>query len=657
MYNRSMRKFFLIILLSLGLTTTSYGSYLDDWPDDSICSWLKQKPTHEGYLGQAKKRGLSCGGEVAIKPSTAASVEDAETIQIEPAELEMTSRLVGEFNLKQLSENLNPNLGVLSTLIGKVDINQDGYDDFVVGNAAFDNQHRNAVNEFSKPVFLFWNNSIKEYVVDGDVQKGLPFMYFPHRVHSSVNPKNGLTYLFVTDTGHDLANYDYSKGMNNLPPNCGAQNRLFTYDPSSGGVEEVQLPQLNDYSHGLAAGDMNGDQVTDYVVLNINAIGFPEKCLFNGEEYTNESYILYSNKKGGFDKVDLKLNYKKATHDRRKKTHPAGTVAVDSNNDVYLILGSTHFSDSIYAFKQDSKASFTETSQVSAPEFMRVDGASASHAEVLYADIDADGVKEVVSGIVNSKHDGRYVQLLDFSNGQLTDRSHDLVQSLSDASKGKDWCVDLFFNEQTAWNQPILTCTHMRAPASKNRGSFFTWTEGKLQLAKIKSDSLSDWTRRFYPVTLGQKTVFVGHEIQGKRLIEGRALFDSIHLYLIQPPKEKLPPSNTFDGNYYFKLIITHSDGRFFSPGGGLIEIKNGILSVWNTRRVLRDVDSTIDKFDTFKGYIDENGDFQATFEFNGCGPGDCQEELISLKGNIHRDGQLFGDFLNKVVSFELQKK
>ena len=78
---------------------------------------------------------------------------------------------------------------------------------------------------------------------------------------------------------------------------------------------------------------------------------------------------------------------------------------------------------------------------------------------------------------------------------------------------------------------------------------------------------------------------------------------------------------------------------------------------MWNTRRVLRDVDSTIDKFDTFKGYIDENGDFQATFEFNGCGPGDCQEELISLKGNIHRDGQLFGDFLNKVVSFELQKK
>ena len=55
-------KLSLLLFLSLGLVTMSYGSYLDDWPDDSICSWLEQKPTHQGYLGQAKKRGLNCGG-------------------------------------------------------------------------------------------------------------------------------------------------------------------------------------------------------------------------------------------------------------------------------------------------------------------------------------------------------------------------------------------------------------------------------------------------------------------------------------------------------------------------------------------------------------------------------------------------------------------
>jgi len=151
----------------------------------------------------------------------------------------------------------------------------------------------------------------------------------------------------------------------------------------------------------------------------------------------------------------------------------------------------------------------------------------------------------------------------------------------------------------------------------------------------------------------GEKKITLKGDIDARQLT---GMYSDMNV-VFELDKVMLEPSNEFDGNYYFKLIITHADGRSWSPGGGLIEIKNGILSVWNTRRTLKDVDSTIDKFDTFKGQIDENGDFQATFEFNGCGPGDCQEELISLEGNIHSDSKLFGGFLNKVISFELEKK
>ena len=48
-----MKKLFLFILLSLGLSATSYAGPYDDWPDDSICMWLDMKPTHAGYLGEA----------------------------------------------------------------------------------------------------------------------------------------------------------------------------------------------------------------------------------------------------------------------------------------------------------------------------------------------------------------------------------------------------------------------------------------------------------------------------------------------------------------------------------------------------------------------------------------------------------------------------
>jgi|APSaa5957512535_1039671.scaffolds.fasta_scaffold16021_2 hypothetical protein len=55
-----MKKLCLLLILAFGLTSISFAGPYDDWPDDSICSWLEQKPTHEGYLGEAKKRGLSC---------------------------------------------------------------------------------------------------------------------------------------------------------------------------------------------------------------------------------------------------------------------------------------------------------------------------------------------------------------------------------------------------------------------------------------------------------------------------------------------------------------------------------------------------------------------------------------------------------------------
>jgi len=580
------------------------------------------------------------------------------------SDLEMFTKFVGEFNMKKLSENSNPNISAFSPITDKFDINQDGHDDFIVGNTTLNTDQRNPPNEFSKPVILFWDNNIKEYVVDDNVQKSLPFLYFPRRIHGSINPKTGLTHLFIADTGLDLANYNMSKGLANLPPNCGAQNHLITYDPSSKKVTEIQLPKLWDYSHALAAADMNGDQITDYVVLNSPYIKYPQKCSFNGVAYTNGSYILYSNKNGGFDKVNIQLNYKGYS---KTPTITSGIAIVDDNNDTFLLLGSEDPGDSIYAFKQDSKTSFTETSRVNAPAIMSTNGKSGAYSEVLYADVDSDGTKEVVASVNSEKWTGRYIQLLDFKNGELRDRSKDVVQSNPASKDGNDWCLHLFFNEKTAWNEPILTCTN-NSLSHKSRGYFYTWTENKLQLAKIKSTNkeawekeiLEKWIREIYPMTIDQKNVFVGHELTGERKVNGHSFFDVKVFNLIEPPeppKKKLAPSNDFDGNYKFKLTLTDPDGHSWSPGGGLIEIKNGILSVSIKSRTLKDVDSSTDKFDTFEGQIDKNGDFMATFEFNACGPGDCEEEIIVLEGNINNNSKLSGKFLDKVVAFELTKE
>ena len=63
------KRILLTALIAIGFIGTTFAGLYDDWPDDSICGWLEQKPTHAGYLGEAKKRGLTCEGGKAVKGS------------------------------------------------------------------------------------------------------------------------------------------------------------------------------------------------------------------------------------------------------------------------------------------------------------------------------------------------------------------------------------------------------------------------------------------------------------------------------------------------------------------------------------------------------------------------------------------------------------
>ena len=63
------KRILLTALLAICFIGTTFAGLYDDWPDDSICGWLEQKPTHAGYLGEAKKRGLTCEGGKAVKDS------------------------------------------------------------------------------------------------------------------------------------------------------------------------------------------------------------------------------------------------------------------------------------------------------------------------------------------------------------------------------------------------------------------------------------------------------------------------------------------------------------------------------------------------------------------------------------------------------------
>jgi len=617
-----MKKLFLLLILSFFSTQSFAGSCPDG--SDPVKS-ISDDGTYFVY---------KCGGSAPSSSET--SKKTTTSVKVKPKELEASLASVGEFDLKKLGENTNPNLYAFSVHGETFDINQDGHDDLIIPIASMNSKHKNVPNEFSKPALLFWDDSLKKYEVDKEVQKALPLLYWPRRIRSSINPKTGFTEIFVADMGLDLAGYDFSKGIENLPPNCGGQNHLITFDPSSGKVAEIPLPKLWDVSHGLAAADLNGDQVTDYVVLNSPYIKYPAKCQYKGVDYTNESYILYSNKKGGFDKTSIKLNYKGYS---KAPSIQSGEVIFDENNQAYLVIGSEGGKGDahLYLMKKDSKTSFTETSKVKAPAILKTVGAPV-YGEILVADVDADGKEEIIASS-NTVDDsismwvGRYVQIFDIKNGKLLERPDEITQSpTSEITKGSDWCHHLFFNEQSAWNEPILTCTTITSQIKTKKTSFYTRNNNMLQQAKMKFKSYDDidnfnWMRSFYPLTLNEQTIFVGRQLTGKKIINGEMVFNSIKLYLLKPPAKNIKPvkplepikkvgeaANTFDGSYALIIRTEPTDG-FKNIGTAQFIIKDGKISVSRKYRWLQT--SSIISYDTFEGVIDKEGNINASFELN----------------------------------------
>ena len=609
-----MKKISLVLILTL----FSILSYAGSCPDgsDPVRS-ISEDGTYFVY---------NCGGakNPASKADNITSKKTTTTPKVKPMELEASLTFLGEFDLKKLGENSNQNLFAFSAHSETFDINQDGHDDLIIPITSMNSKNQNVPYEPAKPILLFWDNDIKEYVINEEVQRALPSFQWPRRIRSSINPITGLTEIFVADTGLDLASYDMSKGMENLPPNCGAQNHLITYDPVSGKVDEIPLPKIWDYPHGLATGDLNGDQITDYVVFNSPYINFPAKCLFKGAGYTNESYILYSNTKGGYEKTDIKLNY------QGWSTVPSiqsAEIIVDENQ-TYLILGSEggkgKGDGSLYLMKQDSKGSFTETSKALTLDLFRQIGKPV-YGEILVADVDADGEEEVIaaSNVIDDSKAlwvGRYVQIFDIKNGKFSERSDAINKSSTiDDNKGGDWCQHLFFNEKTAWNMPFLTCTNL-TPQIEERGSFYVRSDNKFQFAKMKFKSNQEnedfaWMKSFYPITIDQQTIFVGRKISGKKVINGVDGYNSIKLYLLKPPVKAAQASNAFDGSYSFTLDRFNPSEGSFNLGSGTLEISDGKISVAKKSRQLKT--SSTSYYDTFEGQIDKQGNITSSFTVN----------------------------------------
>ena len=108
-----MKKLFLFILLSLGLTSISLAGYLDDWTDDQLCGWMDNPSPPEHIVAEINKRGLSCGVSNKASASSTTTTNTSNTDTSVIGELSMDFELTSydvEFNEKVTEELLSETL-------------------------------------------------------------------------------------------------------------------------------------------------------------------------------------------------------------------------------------------------------------------------------------------------------------------------------------------------------------------------------------------------------------------------------------------------------------------------------------------------------------------------------------------------------------------
>ena len=104
-----MKKLFLLLLLSLGLTSISYAG-IEGWPDSSVCMWLKSNSGASVPLKEAKKRGISCKDGVATKisPTTVSTKSISVTTSSTSSSASSTPKISNK-NVVTLVKTTDPN--------------------------------------------------------------------------------------------------------------------------------------------------------------------------------------------------------------------------------------------------------------------------------------------------------------------------------------------------------------------------------------------------------------------------------------------------------------------------------------------------------------------------------------------------------------------
>lgn len=267
---------------------------------------------------------------------------------------------------------------------------------------------------------------------------------FPTSTFKTVHPRKVLFADFNADGRTDMFVADHGWDANPFP---GAQNRLYLSN-AAGGFNDAtsSLPQLSDFSHSAAAGDIDGDGDIDVFVAN----GY-------GSEGMPLSYMLINDGKGNFSQTRDNIPAQPGSvldFTGKNPHHFPGATLADLNGDGLAELliaadaGSSFdaLKNSVVLWNQGGKFSENAMTVLPAPAGMT----THIDLDIQKIDFNNDGRQDLIVAGTNGKpyYDGAFVQLLrNDGNNVFTDvtagsmAAGDARTSIPDTNTGNPWAM------------------------------------------------------------------------------------------------------------------------------------------------------------------------------------------------------------------------
>ncbi len=226
---------------------------------------------------------------------------------------------------------------------------------------------------------------------------GAPLTVHPRGIAIADYNGDGRQDVFIADHGYDAA------------PFPGAQNTLLLSSGAHGFVNATdRLPQLSDYSHSTAAGDIDGGGDGDIDILVMNTQGGTPST----GSLTNP-YILVNDGDGHFVRHDDLLPASVSARDFGSKYTSCLFFDADGDGDQDLVVGAhggesaTNYSRILY---NDGTGIFSDDNSIDLP-VGPWSPTTAGAVALRSADLNGDGQLDLIVDLENA-YAGHYIQLL-----------------------------------------------------------------------------------------------------------------------------------------------------------------------------------------------------------------------------------------------------